>query len=70
MRAITVAAGFLCERTGESGFADAGGTRDQDIEVFTQVLPGTQLLHQAFIKPSPVAVIDILDTGGLFEERR
>jgi hypothetical protein len=35
--------------------------------VLAQVLAGAQLLHQAFVEPSPMTVIDILHTGGLFQ---
>jgi hypothetical protein len=64
---MAVAASCVGQGTGEPGFADAGGAGEQQVQVLAQVLSGAQLLHQALIESSAVTVIDILDTGGLFQ---
>ena len=64
-RAVSLSTGFVGERAGEVGLADAGRADDEHVVMLLD--PGTlgQLQEQRLIQPAAVAEVDVLDTGRL-----
>jgi len=64
---VAFTAGLLSEGAGEVGFAAAGGAGDDEVMVLRDKGASGELCHEGFIETSWMAVIDVLDTGLLFE---
>jgi hypothetical protein len=62
-----LAAGLMPQGARQPGFADACRSRDQHVMPIAHPLTRGQAAHQRLVQPAWVAIIDILDTGGLPE---
>ena len=65
--AVAVAAGLVAERAGEVALAGAGGSGDDDVVALAYPVACGQGQHEGLVESARVAVVDVLDGGGLAE---
>ena len=58
-------AGFVCQGAGQIGFAHAGGAGNDAVTVMADPVAGGQLLDGGALQPPRVAIVDVLQAGGL-----
>jgi len=63
--AISLHTGPVGERAGDPGLSGAGGPGDDAVIVVAYPVAACQGQHEALVQPARVAVVDVLDGGGL-----
>jgi hypothetical protein len=61
--AVAFAAGLVAEGAGDEGFADAGGTADEDLLVLVHPAAGGELADEGLVEFPAGRVVDRLDAG-------